>query len=396
MQEKPAQAGLVMLEAPAIFTRGPQNMTRVNLHRRLTALALLLLPVFANAQTTHDVTVGNNFFSPANLTIQVGDTVRWNNPADGGPVHNVTGGGFSSPTAESFTYSRTFTAEAFIDYLCTIHPSMQGSITVGGGGNGGDPADLTLSEVTVASGTYEPGDQISVGAQVDNIGGEDSSAYSVDFYASTNQSITGVDTFLGSTNRPAVGAGDSDNFNVNVNLPFNIAENDYYIGGIIDINDASNGNNSEASANTITVAVESAGFPLNAGHNGNWYNAAERNGEGAQFELSDDGAGGLIFVATMYSYGPNGGQIFLIAVGPVVDGVAMVDVFITTGAMWGDDFDPADVMETQWGTGVFSASSCDEVHMSLVPNAEYAAQGYTALEYSMGRLVSPVLPCPAP
>ena len=51
-------------------------------------LGLLLASANAIAQTTHIVTVGDNFFSPAELTIQVGDTVEWQNIQG---WHNVNG-----------------------------------------------------------------------------------------------------------------------------------------------------------------------------------------------------------------------------------------------------------------------------------------------------------------
>ena len=111
--------------------------------------------------------------------------------------------------------------------------------------------------------------------------------------------------------------------------------------------------------------------------------------------MVDDGNGGALLIVTVYSYGPNGGQIFMIAFGPVVNGVAIGDVFITDGPLWGDNYDPEDFMETQWGTGVFSAIDCDTVHMVLTPNAEHVALGYTEIEYDMGRLAKPLLPCPA-
>lgn len=103
----------------------------------------VFIPV-AQAQTTHDVTVGDDFFSPANLTIQAGDTVRWNN-ASGGNPHDVTAddGSFNSQTLSSFTYTQTFNNPGEVPYHCTVHGAaggigMSGNITVEGGGGGGE------------------------------------------------------------------------------------------------------------------------------------------------------------------------------------------------------------------------------------------------------------------
>lgn len=72
---------------------------------------------------THEVTVGNNFFSPNDLTIEVGDTVRWTNNAN--RTHDVTADDFSwaSETSSSFVYERTFDTVEEVLYHCTVHSS---------------------------------------------------------------------------------------------------------------------------------------------------------------------------------------------------------------------------------------------------------------------------------
>jgi hypothetical protein len=142
------------------------------------------------------------------------------------------------------------------------------------------------------------------------------------------------------------------------------------------------------------LGVEQNGFEINAGLNGNWWNGLDRNGEGVQIEVSDGGDGSLVFVATIYSYDSIGNQIFLIAVGTVNGGSAEVEVFITEGSQWGDNYDPALVNESEWGTGTFTASSCEAMHMVLMPNAEFQGMGYTNLMYDLMRLTTPSVPCP--
>lgn len=147
---------------------------------------------------------------------------------------------------------------------------------------------------------------------------------------------------------------------------------------------------------TIVVVGDpvNEGVDFNAGHNGNWWNGPARNGEGAQFELADAGGGELVFVGTIYSYGPNGGQIFLIAVGTPNGDTVEVDVFITDGGTWGDDFDPNDVSEIPWGTGVLTSNGCDSISMVLTPNADQLSSGYTVLDYDLVRLTTPLIQCP--
>ena len=79
------------------------------------------------------VVMENIAFNPARIHAKVGRTVEWIN-RDAAP-HNVTyvsGPTFaSSPT---FTYGESWTLKltkpGLIQYLCTIHPGMDGSIVV--------------------------------------------------------------------------------------------------------------------------------------------------------------------------------------------------------------------------------------------------------------------------
>jgi plastocyanin len=91
------------------------------------------------------VTVGNNFFSPVDLSVAAGSTVTWN-WAPGADEHNVTfDDGAHSPTQGSGSFPRTFSAAGTFPYHCAIHGAdvMHGTVTVassgtsgGGGGSG--------------------------------------------------------------------------------------------------------------------------------------------------------------------------------------------------------------------------------------------------------------------
>lgn len=81
-------------------------------------------------------------FSPANVTIQQGDTVRWSKPAGG--LHNVREAGGSpdtvfysgAPTSAAFTYDKIFNPPLLgtYNYRCDVHGStgtgMVGTVTV--------------------------------------------------------------------------------------------------------------------------------------------------------------------------------------------------------------------------------------------------------------------------
>jgi PKD repeat protein len=83
---------------------------------------ILFLPGPAQA-VTHQVSIGDNFFSPNNLTINVGDTVHWS--YSGSRMHDVTAdnGSWSSPTSSNINFSRTFNSVEEVLYHCTVHSS---------------------------------------------------------------------------------------------------------------------------------------------------------------------------------------------------------------------------------------------------------------------------------
>jgi hypothetical protein len=159
-------------------------------------------------------------------------------------------------------------------------------------------------------------------------------------------------------------------------------------------NDGTEDGPSRSATNLFQTEAGGPTFTMDAGLNGNWWNGLDRNGEGVQVEVSDGGNGSLTFVATIYSYDDLGKQIFLIAVGTVNGDTVEVDVFITEGGIWGDDYDPSLVVESEWGSGTFTASSCEAMHMSLIPNAAFQGMGYTNLMYDLMRLTTPAAPCP--
>ncbi len=138
------------------------------------------------------------------------------------------------------------------------------------------------------------------------------------------------------------------------------------------------------------------GFALNPGLTGTWWNAT-RSGEGFVLEFGYSGDVLTLF-ASFYTYDDMGNQVWLTAQSTAINStVATVDVFITSGAMWGADFDPADVVRTLWGTGTFSFPGCESSTVSLMPNAEMMAMGYTDLIYGLTRdaIVSGIA-CPTP
>lgn len=100
---------------------------------------LFMLGFGLKAQTTHNVTISGFSFSPASLTIDVGDEVIWTNST--GTGHNVNGTtttfplnpeSFGNSVGTTWTYSHTFTTEGAYTYQCDPHSGvgMSGQLTV--------------------------------------------------------------------------------------------------------------------------------------------------------------------------------------------------------------------------------------------------------------------------
>lgn len=98
--------------------------------------AILFAASGLTAQTTHMVDWGMGLpASETNITVSTGDTVMW--MWTSAMPHSVT---TTEEAAESFdsgilsgagtTYSHTFTIEGVSPYVCSLHSSMTGSITV--------------------------------------------------------------------------------------------------------------------------------------------------------------------------------------------------------------------------------------------------------------------------
>ena len=81
---------------------------------------------------TVEVKMQNIAFAPTTVRVKVGQKITWTNE-DGAP-HNVTSKSgehiASSTFGQGGTFSFTPTKAGTIDYVCTIHPGMDGSIVV--------------------------------------------------------------------------------------------------------------------------------------------------------------------------------------------------------------------------------------------------------------------------
>jgi plastocyanin len=79
-----------------------------------------------------EVSMEGTAFNPAELTVKVGDTVTWTN--NDSVAHDVTADTFKSGEpggmAGGDTFEQTFDEAGSFDYVCTVHPGMEGTVVV--------------------------------------------------------------------------------------------------------------------------------------------------------------------------------------------------------------------------------------------------------------------------
>lgn len=81
--------------------------------------------------TTHDVEIAGFAFNPLEITIKVGDTVRWTNKdnqvhtsTSGASWNNPDGGWDSGHLQKDASFEHTFEAAGEFSYYCIPHPNM--------------------------------------------------------------------------------------------------------------------------------------------------------------------------------------------------------------------------------------------------------------------------------
>ena len=111
-------------ETPALTPANTSGAASVNPSAGITVTPQ---PV-ANGKIV-DVSIKGFAFDPESVAISPGDTVRWTNMDSA--THIVKGDSFESGSlAKGDTYEFVFTTPGVYNYICSIHPSMKGTISV--------------------------------------------------------------------------------------------------------------------------------------------------------------------------------------------------------------------------------------------------------------------------
>lgn len=114
-------------------------MERSNVRRGVAASAVALCVLLAALVSLRDagaangsVSIASFAFSPDSVTVNAGESVTWTNN-QAGVTHTVTSdtGAFDSGgMSGGGTFQQTFPTAGTYAYHCSIHPTMQGTVTV--------------------------------------------------------------------------------------------------------------------------------------------------------------------------------------------------------------------------------------------------------------------------
>ena len=125
------------------------------------------------AAATKEVMIENYKYSPAALTVAVGDTVKWTNMDTAPHTVTVTSGPVkfnSGNLAKGESFSYTFKTAGTYKYYCAVHPDMTASVTVTGSTTTPTPTPTTPTPTTPTPTTPTPtmppmGDDACTGLQ---------------------------------------------------------------------------------------------------------------------------------------------------------------------------------------------------------------------------------------
>jgi plastocyanin len=85
----------------------------------------------AHAASDTTVTIADFSFTPASITIHVGDTVTWTNHGPSAHTATANNGSFNTGVLQKGqSGSHTFNTAGTFSYICSIHPFMHGTVVV--------------------------------------------------------------------------------------------------------------------------------------------------------------------------------------------------------------------------------------------------------------------------
>lgn len=208
------------------------------------------------------------------------------------------------------------------------------------------------------------------GSEVNDAGTEDNTEVDAAFI---NQ--TAPDTGVSSNDVVTPHPGFNGSLNNPTGTPVNI------LGGTVasgDVIDSTAGDFTQPGSKIAEIVISNV---VDGGHSGSWFNPAE-DGHGLVLEITGDSTrSGDRAVVSWYHYAADGSgdQIWLTGTGPVVGDTAIVEMVQGSGAVFGDDFNPDDVVKVNWGQVTIKFTSCTTAVLTYDSVIEGFGSGTQAL-----------------
>ena len=144
----------------------------------------------------------------------------------------------------------------------------------------------------------------------------------------------------------------------------------------------------------VNFARESYSFgrTIDAGITGSWYDSAQ-SGHGFMLEVLPGNP--MRLLVGWFTFAPQGGQAWIIGVGPITDYGAEVQAYESAGSggRFPPNFDAANVHQQDWGTLTFTFRDCNHGHVQWAS----IAPGYGSGAMDLSRLTLPEgLTCDVP
>ncbi|MBS0557567.1 MAG: hypothetical protein JSR27_09180 [Proteobacteria bacterium] len=148
---------------------------------------------------------------------------------------------------------------------------------------------------------------------------------------------------------------------------------------------------SSTSAQLVVASASATVSAITPGFTGNWYDPSQ-SGHGFSLEVLP----GNFLLADWFVFAPNGGQVWLVATGPITGNAAVLQAFYPAGpgGRFPPNFNAGELQNQAWGTIIFNFADCNNGQVSWQPMPA-ADSAYTSGSIPISRLTTPAgLSCP--